>query len=98
MVRVELEPVEAGSGDDEHVAIRPVLRVIASQALDGLHDRRAIVGQAARRDVLDLAEGLREWLAPEAVEVEIEKPICLPSGDTVAEVAPLLEFRSLICS
>lgn len=44
MVRVELEPVEAGSGDDEHVAIRPVLRVIASQALDGLHDRRAIIG------------------------------------------------------
>ena len=44
VVRVELEPVEAGSGDDEHVAIRPVLRVIAGQALDGLHDRRAIVG------------------------------------------------------
>ena len=44
MVRVELEPVEAGSGDDEHVAIRPVLRVIAGQALDGLHDRRAIIG------------------------------------------------------
>ena len=48
MVRVELEPVEAGGGDDEHVAIRPVLRVIASQALDGLHDRRAIIGH---RDV-----------------------------------------------
>ena len=44
MVRVELEPVEAGSGDDEHVAVGPVLRVIASQALDGLHDRRAIIG------------------------------------------------------
>ena len=44
MVRVELEPVEAGGRDDEHVAIRPVLRVIASQALDGLHDRRAIIG------------------------------------------------------
>ena len=44
MVRVELEPVEAWSGDDEHVAIRPVLRVIASQTLDGLHDRRAIIG------------------------------------------------------
>ncbi len=44
MVRIELEPVEAGSGDDEHVAIRPVLRVIAGQALDGLHDRRAVIG------------------------------------------------------
>ena len=44
MLCVELEPVEAGSGDDEHVAIRPVLRVIASQTLDGLHDRRAIIG------------------------------------------------------
>ena len=44
MLCVELEPVEAGGRDDEHVAIRPVLRVIAGQALDGLHDRRAIIG------------------------------------------------------
>ena len=46
VVRVELEPVEAGNGDDEHVTIGPVLRVIASQALDGLHHRSAIVGHS----------------------------------------------------
>ena len=43
IVRIELELIEANGRDDEHVAIRAIISVIASQALDGLHHRRAIV-------------------------------------------------------